>query len=359
MPIHPLFGHADLRRDLATALRADRLPQVVLLVGEPGVGKQRLALWLAQLALCREGGAEPCGKCPSCLKVLNLAHPDVHWLVPILRPKAGEPDKQVEEVRETLAELMAARRAAPVYGRPDGMAMHGVASARLLLRLATMTTVEGGRRFLVIGDAERLVPQEASPEAANALLKLLEEPPASTTLVLTATDPTRVLPTIRSRAVPVRVGRLSDEELAEALASLLPAEKALARARRVEAAEGALGRALEEGGGSDETIDRAVEELLEAARTGGAARFERSLRQGPWSARGEFTVMLDRLAETLGRAARRTVEGRDDGIGVDDPRRLVAAISHVDRAREAAQGNVNPQLLLDVLTQELGETLWA
>jgi DNA polymerase-3 subunit delta' len=359
MNLHPVFGHRALRDDLAKALRADRLPQVMLFTGDQGVGKQRLGLWLAQLALCSAADQEPCTACPACRRVAGLSHPDFHWLVPIPRPKAGDSDKQVEEVRETLGEMMSARREQPLYSRPDGMAMHGVASARLLLRLTSLTTVEGGRRVVLIGDADRLVAQESSPEAANALLKLLEEPPSTTTFVLTTTDATRVLPTIRSRAVPVRVGRLSQAELDEALAALLPKEPAAERRRRVSRAGGSLGRALEPV--ADGRLDSAVADLLEAAREAETGRWERSLRQGPWSARGEFTDLLDRLAETLGAGARAATTGEPlpEALGrIDDPRRLLAAYDRVMEARESAQGNVNPQLLLAVLTEELGEALW-
>jgi DNA polymerase III subunit delta' len=363
MGMHPLFGHRDLRRDLALALSSGRLPQVLLFVGEPGVGKQRLALWLAQLALCAgPADGEPCGACRPCRLVLELSHPDVHWFVPIKRPDAGEPDRQVEQAREALAEAVQARRADPVYRRPDGMSGHGMASARLLLRLGAYTTVEGGRRVIVVGEADRLVPQEANPEAANTLLKFLEEPPASTLVVLTATDLTQVLPTIRSRAVPVRVGRLSDGELAAALQALRPDDAAARQPERIRAAEGSLGRALLPEGGARPGD---VEDLLSAARQSGGARFGRALRQGPWAARGEFSTLLDGLAEALGSAARAAATGQRAGglpaplAEVSDPARVVRALAHVDAAREAARGNVNPQLLLAVLTRDLAEALWA
>lgn len=364
MPMHPVFGHHERRHDLSLALRAGRLPQVMLFTGAPGIGKQRLALWLAQRLFCSgPSGDEPCGTCRPCRLTLDLAHPDLHWFVPIPRPRAGDPDKQVEEVRDTLGDLMAARREQPVYRRPDGMAMHGVGTARLLLRLTVLTTVEGGRRVVVIGDADRLVPQESSPEAANALLKLLEEPPASTVIILTAADPGRVLPTIRSRAVQVRVGRLSDAEVEAALTALRPDDGIEDRKRRVRQAGGALGLALEDGV-SDALADQVVG-LLEDARRGGPRRFERVLRQGPWAARGEFTMLLDGLADALGQAARAAATGHDREslpapiAGLVDPERAIRALARVEAAREAAQGNVNPQLLLAGLTNDLEETLWA
>ena len=67
----------------------------------------------------------------------------------------------------------------------------------------------GSRKVFVVGDAEAMVPQESSPEAANAFLKLLEEPPADTTLILTSSNPGALLPTIKSRVLPIRLLRLS------------------------------------------------------------------------------------------------------------------------------------------------------
>ena len=73
------------------------------------------------------------------------------------------------------------------------MASHGIAMVRLLQRRAALTSVEGGSRVFIIGEADRLVAQEASPEAANALLKLLEEPPPGSLFVLTTVEPRRLL----------------------------------------------------------------------------------------------------------------------------------------------------------------------
>src|SRR5688500_9017154 len=177
MPIAPLVGHLEARQRLARAAAEGRVPQVLLVTGPAGVGKQRLALWLAQLLLCERPGSDPCGRCRQGHLVETLGHADLHWFVPISRPKAADPDKQVEEAAEQLAEVMEERRAAGRWSAPDGMASHSMASVRLLQRRASLTSVEGGPRVFIVGNADRLVPQESSPEAANALLKLLEEPP--------------------------------------------------------------------------------------------------------------------------------------------------------------------------------------
>ncbi len=351
MPLLPLVGHLEARRRVAEARRTGRLPHTLLVSGPAGVGKQRFALWVAQLLVCADPGEEPCGTCPACRKVLGLAHPDVHWFVPIPRPKAGDPDKQVDEAEQALVGVMAERRERPLWGTPDGMAIHGVATARLLLRRVTLTSVEGGPKVFVVGTAERLVPQESSPDAANALLKVLEEPPRRTVFLLTTEDPNRLLPTIRSRAVPIRLGRLPDDAVRGFLREHAGASGA-ALDRQVAAAEGAIGRALAE----DEAAAKAreaAETLLSAIEEGKGRWLERALRQAPWQARGDFSAMLVALGGLLGERARDAA----DGAGPERLGRLVTAADRVQTAYEAAQGNVNPQLLMASLAAELEEQL--
>lgn len=362
MTLKPLAGHAVARRRLAQAIRSDRLPQVILLSGPEGVGKQRLALWAAQFLLCEAPGEEPCGTCRACRLVLGLAHADLHWVVPIPRPKAGEPDKQVEEAAESLAEAMEERRKAPLYGPVDGMAGHGMATARLIAQRAALKPVEGKRRVFILGEAERLVVQEASPEAANALLKLLEEPPAETYFLLTAAEPGKLLPTIRSRAVPLRLGRLTDAEVRSFLARELdPAPAGGELDRLVRQAGGSIGAALHESGSGAEAR-RAAGTWLEAVMEGTGAAAERALAQAPWQARGDFTDLLEAVADALGDAAREAA-GAEPIRPVPKPLQgraaaaLAEAQSLVGKARDAAQGNVNPQLLLAVLGADLAEVL--
>ena len=362
MTLKPLVGHAEARRRIAQAVSTGKLPQVILIAGPEGVGKQRLALWTAQLLLCEAPGAEPCGACRSCRLVLGLAHADLHWIVPIPRPKASEPDKQAEEAAESLSEAMEERRKSPLYGPVDGMSSHGMATARLIARRAALTPVEGRRKVFILGEAERLVVQESSQEAANALLKLLEEPPADTFFLLTAADPGRLLPTIRSRTAPLRVGRLRDADVQGFLAAELdPPPAGPALQRLVTRAGGSIGAALMESD-AGQSARTAAASWLEAVMTGAGPAAERALAQMPWSARGEFTDLLDAVAETLGDAARGAVGVEalrpvPAALARQDAARLMDAITLVMGAREAAQGNVNPQLLLAVLAGDLAEVL--
>src|SRR6476620_8398140 len=110
MTLPPLVGHRSVRRRLAQAYRGAKLPQVLLLTGPAGVGKQRLALWLAQLAVCEQTGLEPCGNCRACRLADSLSHADVHWFVPVARSKASDPEKQIEEASQAIAQVLEERR---------------------------------------------------------------------------------------------------------------------------------------------------------------------------------------------------------------------------------------------------------
>jgi DNA polymerase-3 subunit delta' len=347
MPITRVYGHSALLGRLGVSIASGRFPQATLLVGPQGAGKQRIALWAGQALLCERGGEAPCGACVDCRLAAELKHPDLHWLVPIPRPKATEPGKQVDEARELLAAVMDERRKSFRYSPPDGMASHSLASVRLLQRIVSLTPVRARRKVVILGDAERLVVQEASPEAANALLKLLEEPSADTTILLTAAEPQALLPTIRSRLVPIRIGAVGDDVVREFLAAeVSPAPQGPVLERRVAAAGGLIGRAL--WGGSETGTERA-DALLEAIRRGPAAWAAAALAQAPWGARGDFAATLDAMALRLRDALKREAGAADRQALA----RHLAALRALDEAREGVATNANPQLALAALARDL------
>lgn len=346
MRLHQVYGHDALRRRLGEAIATGRLPQSLLLEGPPGVGKQRIALWLAQRLVCDApiDTVEPCGVCQKCVLTLKLSHPDVHWFVPMeLESKGGDADRQVEAAEELLAEILQARREQPLYEPAGGMASHPMASVRLLLRRLALRPALGGARVFLLGDAERLRPQTGAEAAPNALLKALEEPPAGTYFVLTASDPTAILPTILSRVVRVRVSRVPDTVVTSFAQSELKMSISDC-ATRVFAAAGCIGKVVanpDSGSASREAAQR----FHSATRQGPLERYSLALAQAPYEARGAFTEMLDAL---LGQLREQAAAGGDTG-------RVVEAISRVLETRMLARGNVNPQLLAAVLADDLAE----
>src|SRR5262245_51906222 len=317
MPLHALYGHEAVRSRLANAVAAGKLPQSLLIEGPTGVGKQRLALWLAQLLLCEtDHRDEPCGKCRGCKMVLELAHPDLLWLVPLEPGKrVGDADKQVDLVEEALGEEIARRREQPLYQLPPGTAVHSIATVRLLARRLALTAALGGWRVAIIGDAERLVPQRSTPDAANALLKILEEPPARTVVILTASDAGALPATVLSRVVRVRLALVHDSVVTSFVQNEQKAPETGGKVAQIVAqAQGRIGKVLAPNG----VAGRGEAEAFQRARDP-VARYSQALRQTPYQARGGFAAMLDALLERL----------REQARAGGDTEKVVAAIAAV------------------------------
>ncbi len=156
--------------------RLERLPHGILLCGPVGVGKRLLAESLAARLLCTDArGAEPaCGACAGCRLRLAGTHPDLHVVVP-------EADQAADAATSS-------RKA----GKPSTQIV--IEQIRALQSALELTAHMGGRRVVVIDPADAM-----NPFTANALLKLLEEPPPATHLILVSSVPRRLLPTLRSR----------------------------------------------------------------------------------------------------------------------------------------------------------------
>lgn len=377
--MHPLWGHEAERSVLARARREGNLPAALLLHGARGVGKQRLALWTAQLALCEAPGADPCGRCRSCRLALGLQHPDIHWHFPLERPKGVAGDKLGAALEEERAAQMEKRRAQSIAfsWQSEANAPSGIylAAVQMLRRRAHTLPAMSPEQVFILGNAEELVSQEASQEAANALLKLLEEPPTATRFIVTSSEAGRLLPTVRSRLVPVHVGRLPAAEVRAFLerergASAEEAE----RAARL--SEGSIGRAL--GFLPDEGAAGPLEKLrLRAFEVVGAALSRRrdrgwllAMSFPPANARalGDLLGFVDEALRDLAAIAadaaahasnpdaaaqlERTV--RELAVDPTDAARCLAV---VERARELTRNNVNPQLLIAGLVEDLRRLL--
>jgi len=221
MPFSDLIAQDRALSPLRSALRRGALHHAYLFGGPEGVGKATAARLLAQAANCEGSVAadgDACGTCPPCRKIERGVHPDVVVLAEERvmakagrwEPKGGRtPSKDivVDQVRDLVDHRLALKR------------------------------FEGRRRFVIVDPADAM-----NPQAQNALLKTLEEPPEDTTLVLVASSPDALLPTIRSRCLRVPFAPIPGAALAARLEQEgHPSDKA-----RLAAAlsGGSLGRAL-------------------------------------------------------------------------------------------------------------------
>lgn len=356
MPLLPLHGHAALRARFDDAIRRDALPSSLLLHGRAGVGKQRLALWLGQRLVCDGPEPRPCGSCQHCRYALAGTHPDIHWYFPRPRLKDGDasPAKIADDFREAIAERVRTGAYPPA---PPGEGIY-VATVHAMVQSAAMAPALAARKVYILGDAERMVMREGSEDAAGAFLKLLEEPPARATVILTSSEPGALIPTIRSRVIAVRVAPLGPTDVDAVLGE--PAMQEAVRSagappsrdeqRRL--ANGAPGMLLAEGEWAD-AVARA-RRMLDAATTRDRREQARAaLTQGSSKARGAFTTALDALTSLLHERIQASVQ-RGNGRGAS---RAARAIDAVEVAKERATGNVNPQLITSQLMRELEELL--
>jgi DNA polymerase-3 subunit delta' len=197
------IGNAEIVQSLRQMIAENRLPQTLLFTGPRGVGKATLARLLAAAMNCLTSPGEPCGQCSNCKRLLAA-------------------DLSLDEFQKMLAErekLTSAQRGdSPLIVSthpdflifpPDGpMQIITIEQARQLRAAARFGPSEGKRRIFLIDHADR-----ANDEAANSLLKTLEEPAPALTLILTAENPYELLPTIRSRSIPFYFAPLSPAEM--------------------------------------------------------------------------------------------------------------------------------------------------
>ncbi len=315
-----VIGHEWAVRLLHRALERGELSHAYLFTGPPGVGKGTLARALASALLC-QGEPKPCKSCQACFLVERGSHPDLHWV----EPESATGRLTIDQVRELQHQL-------------------------------ALTPGMGKRQVAVL---ERF--EQATPSAANALLKTLEEPPAHVLLVLLAPDTDSLLPTIVSRCqvvplrtlpIPVVEEALRErwgvgEEQARLLAHLCGGRLGWAvravedrsllerRHRRLEELMGLLGASLVErfryaARLADDEPER-VEEALDLW-----AGWWRDVMVLAGGAEGPLVNLDDR--ERLRRLATR--------LG---PHRAAALVEATRAAADRLRRNANPRLVLEVL----------
>ncbi len=354
-----LVGHAEVRRRFSKAVDEGRLPQSLLLHGPRGVGKQRIAIWTAAALNCTSSTHRPCCECRACRLANRLEHPDIHWFFPLPRPKRATGAAQLrQKLEDARSAALEERRRNPYYvDEEEGATGIYVGAVQTMRQLAQKTPAMGALKVLVIGRAEAMVPGLGSPEAANALLKLLEEPPADTTLILTCDVPGTLIPTIRSRVQAVRVAPLAIDQVSEYLSTQVGLG---ARESRKLAGKsgGSIGRALALRANDEEELRQSALLLARAALDDRIpARLAAAHAFRPFGARGAFgryiveaqSLLRDLIAQAAG--AEGAVSDPDavaELAGSQPPELplIIQALEALSVAEQLADRNVNPQLIV-------------
>jgi DNA polymerase III subunit delta' len=233
MQFSNFIGNAEIVQSLRQMVSENRLPQTLLFAGPRGVGKATLARLLAAAMNCLTSPSEPCGVCSNCRRMLaaDLSLDEFQKI-------AAEREKLTSAQRGDSPLILATHPDFLIFP-PDGpLQLITIEQARQLRAAARFGPSEGKRRIFLIDHADR-----ANDEAANSLLKTLEEPAPALTLILTAENPYELLPTIRSRSIPFYFAPLSAAEM-ERFFQSRPEIPERERPRLRGWAQGSPGRAL-------------------------------------------------------------------------------------------------------------------
>ena len=239
MGFQEFLGNPATVTHLRESIRAQRFPHSLILAGPRGAGKYTLALMLAQAVNClhpteSDGLPDFCGVCSNCTRIGESAN---------LEQRVAEAVEAREAMRDTDkrdTRILIQTHPDVLIVPPDPpQLLIKMGQVRQVIHVAYYRPPVEARRTFTIFTSSAFM-----KEAANSLLKVLEEPPEGTSLVLLTENPQELLPTIRSRTMMHRLGALAASELEALLAQRRPELKTQDRALAARLAEGAVGRAL-------------------------------------------------------------------------------------------------------------------
>lgn len=254
------FGNEQLKTRLSRVQGSGGLSHCYILVGPQGSGKHTLARCMAAAMECTGEGDAPCGICSNCHKIFGGGHPDV---ITVDSDKATVPISVIRDMQTD------------AYIRPN----------------------EGRRKVYLIPRA-----QDMQAPAQNALLKLLEEPPAYCAFLLMTDNAEKILPTVRSRAVELSLFPLSDQELHQRLMEQSPQSSSEDISAAMEKSGGYLGAALQFLTEGATQVDEQASQIITAFAGGDELELLSSIAPLEKWKRPDFLQLLERLQLLFTRA---------------------------------------------------------
>jgi DNA polymerase-3 subunit delta' len=214
MQFSQIIGQQDIKKQLIHTVTDQRIPHAQLFRGSEGVGKLGLAIAYAQYICCENRSEkDSCGICPSCVKYKKLAHPDLHFVFPVIKPGNRTSvvcDDFIAEFREQILK-------SPYfsvnewYARISDDAKQGLIysnESEEIIRKLSLKTYESEYKIMIIW-----LPEKMHGTCANKLLKILEEPPEKTVFLLVSNEPDNIITTILSRTQHIHIPRLTENDI--------------------------------------------------------------------------------------------------------------------------------------------------
>ena len=216
-----IIGQEDIKRQLIKNVQENKIAHAQLFCGGEGVGKLPLAIAYARYISCLHPSDEDaCGKCANCIKFNNLAHPDLHFIFPVIKKKSTKEivsDDYIAEWRELITKT-------PYFnlhtwleemGAENQQALIYVKESNEIIRKLSLKSSQGGYKIIIIW-----LPEKMNQECSNKLLKLLEEPAEQTVFLLVSEEPDALLTTIQSRTQRINIKGIDEKDIKEALINI-------------------------------------------------------------------------------------------------------------------------------------------
>ena len=218
-----IIGQNTIKERFIRSVREQRIPHAQLLHGPEGVGKLALAIAYAQYICCQNRSeTDSCGVCPSCVKYKQLAHPDLHFVFPVIKPTGKSTvvcDDFVAEFRNMIIKdpYFSVNDWYEKIGEGAKQGMIYANESSEIIRKLSLKTYESDYKVMIIW-----LPEFMNNECANKLLKILEEPPAYTIFLLVSNNPDENISTILSRTQHIMIPGLAEQEIIDGLSKKYP-----------------------------------------------------------------------------------------------------------------------------------------
>lgn len=371
MHFHEIIGQQAAIDHIREAIKNDRLPHAIMLTGPAGVGKLALANAIAQYVNClAPSEGESCGKCTNCIKIRKGIHPDIRYILPIVSKKEGGRQWLTEDYFDQFRPgffsdpYFSFAQWQRTLGGENKQLMISVNEIRELKRGIYLKAFEAPYKVVILWNAERV-----NVQGANAFLKLLEEPPDRTLIIMTCSDTSQLLTTINSRCQQVRLGRIRPEIIETYLVAKKETEPV--RAKEIAAiAEGSMANAYEYLEESTHEMNSLYAEWLRAAYTGKfdkiAVQLERIYKENREFQKLFLDLSVKKIRDSLmyhlgtPQLALVTEAERDfqeKFSQVINPHRVERIADALENSRKYISGNANPQMVFTALSLEIHQIL--